>query len=217
MSLRKIYYNKKMSCLHDFNIESVSGFQNPTRICTKTHTVYRTSTNPIKFRPIEFEYTFDNTMVDIEPRPRWLPTSLIKLHHNALTTHLAAFHIHHPSEHTIEEERFALEFHFVFERTPEFRTVFGYMFRVGEISDPLIIQLLQHAPIMVPPLHDYMSMTGSLTQPDYTTSVNWNISLVILTITEQDLATLIEQHMVQGSRRLFPREGRDMTLVCCGE
>lgn len=155
--------------------------------------------------PAAIEYgSFDrrNTM--------WNVTSRSNLVNNNEEYQLMQFHLHQPSEHTIETKVMDLELHFVF-RGNASTLVFAVMATLSSFTSPLLQALLQGRHLeLTPPAH-YWSYSGSLTTPPFTTTVQWLVQHEALTITRHDLSRLAR--FSKSSRPTQARDGRDVVFV----
>lgn len=110
---------------------------------------------------------------------------------------LAQFHIHHPSEHLLEGQRFPLEIHFV-HTMPDGRIgVIGVFVAEGS-ANPILQKLLDAIPLkeggtadgpriepgdLLPGDHAFDRYEGSLTTPPCTESVDWVVLRTPITAT----------------------------------
>ena len=112
-------------------------------------------------------------------------------------------HMHNPSEHTVEGQRFALETHLVHRRESEIAVV-GILYRLGEpnaaiqaIIDAAPRQGEPDVPISEMPASDflpagpgYYAYTGSLTTPPYTEGVRWHVLSEALEVSVEQVERL---------------------------
>ena len=117
---------------------------------------------------------------------------------------LVEAHVHNPSEHTVEGERFALEMHLVHKRTPGEIAVVGVLYRLGE-ANPAIQEMIDAAPRQeetaelaspltaadyLPESHGYYAYTGSLTTPPYTEGVEWLVMSQVGEVSQEQVTQI---------------------------
>jgi carbonic anhydrase len=128
---------------------------------------------------------------------------------------LAQFHIHHPSEHLLNGERFPLEIHFV-HKMPDGRIgVIGVLVSEGA-ANPTLQKLLDAIPAsagkttdgapfdpraLLPKNHGFDRYEGSLTTPPCTESVDWVVLRTPITASAAQ---------VQQFAKLFPFNARPL-------
>ena len=112
-------------------------------------------------------------------------------------------HMHNPSEHTVEGQRFALETHLVHRRESEIAVV-GALYRLGE-PNAAIEAIIEAAPgqgeadvpasgltasEFLPASGGYYAYTGSLTTPPYTEGVRWHVLSEALEVSVEQVERL---------------------------
>ncbi len=124
--------------------------------------------------------------------------------YNETEYHLAQFHFHHPSEHTINGEAFDMELHFVhLDAAGNVGAVVGVMLKQGETENPAFAAIFGNLPAekgdpqptdivinaadLMPESILYSTYSGSLTTPPCTQDVRW---LVLSTPVELSAAQL---------------------------
>jgi len=116
------------------------------------------------------------------------------------TYFLKQFHVHTPSEHTIENERHAFEWHFVHQTDDGQYAVIGVFMDIAQATTPAFLPLLdalhtQNTNCMVDPRalipedKAYWHYQGTLTTPPFD-PVYWTVAQTIATITEENAALL---------------------------
>lgn len=131
------------------------------------------------------------------------------------TYSLAQFHIHHPSEHLLNGERFPLEIHFV-HKMPDGRIgVIGVLVAEGA-PNPILQKLLDAIPAsagktadgpsfdpraLLPKSHSFVRYEGSLTTPPCSESVDWVVLRTPITASPAQ---------VQQFAKLFPFNARPL-------
>lgn len=131
------------------------------------------------------------------------------------TYSLAQFHIHHPSEHLLNGERFPLEIHFV-HKMPDGRIgVIGVLVAEGA-PNPTLQRLLDAIPAsagktavgpnfdpraLLPKNHSFVRYEGSLTTPPCSESVDWVVLRTPITASPAQ---------VQQFAKLFPFNARPL-------
>ena len=154
--------------------------------------------------PIEFDYrrtrfAIENTGHTIQVNPN--PGSGIVL--NGVRSALLQFHFHHPSEHTFDGGRLALEMHLVHRSDLGSVTVVGVLFKEGEANE-VLAPVWKHLPPeqseshMVPGKLDLASLLpavrttwryrGSLTTPPCTEGVAWIVLTEPLAMSKAQIA-----------------------------
>lgn len=128
---------------------------------------------------------------------------------------LAQFHIHHPSEHLLNGERFPLEIHFVHKMKDGRIGVIGVLVAEGA-SNPTLQKLLDAIPAsagkttdgpsfdpraLLPKNHGFDRYEGSLTTPPCTESVDWVVLRTPITASPAQ---------VQQFAKLFPFNARPL-------
>ena len=135
-------------------------------------------------------------------------------------------HVHYPSEHTIEGERFALETHLVhIEKAGEIAVV-GILYRLGETNEA-IQELIDSSPgrgkddnrplssltasEFLPTNKGYYAYVGSLTTMPYTEGVKWFVLSEVLEVSEEQVKTLAAATGGgTNNRELQPLNGREI-------
>ena len=140
---------------------------------------------------------------------------------------LAEAHMHSPAEHTVDDERFALETHLVHTSESGGIAVVGITYRLGEAN--LVIQaIIDSAPAQgedgmkllspltgdayLPKGRGFYAYTGSLTTPPYTEGVQWLVLSDALEVSEAQVRQLTA--LTGGkpnSREVQPLNGRTIT------
>lgn len=139
---------------------------------------------------------------------------------------LTELHVHNPSEHTIEDERFALESHMVYRKESGELAVVGILYRLGEPNDA-IQQIIDSAPrqgesdtkpssllkfsAFLPDGHGYYEYSGSLTTPPYTEGVHWFVMSDILEVSNEQVGGMAA--LTGGgtnNREVQPLNGREI-------
>ncbi|MBS0344149.1 MAG: carbonic anhydrase family protein [Proteobacteria bacterium] len=135
---------------------------------------------------------------------------------------MTQFHMHAPSEHTIDGRHFPLEGHFVFKAQDGRLAVIGVMYEEGaanrgiqEILDdlptatakPRTATLDVHS--MLPGHLGYRHYLGSLTTPPLTQNVEWYVLKQPVSLSHEQL-TVLRQHYKQNNRAIQPLHGRSV-------
>jgi len=128
---------------------------------------------------------------------------------NGETYELRQLHVHTPSEHTIDQKRHALEWHFVHQTEDGHYAVIGVFMDSGqettEAYKPLIEALAGKGTLcairprlLIPEKTIHWHYNGTLTTPPYD-PVYWTVMEEVLTISEADLAVLMQAMKEQSS------------------
>ena len=157
-----------------------------------------------ELEPVEFDYrrtrfAIENTGRTIQVNPD--PGSGIVL--NGLRSALVQFHFHHPSEHTFDGSRMALEMHLVHRSDLGSVTVVGILFREGQACEALA-PVWKHLPperseskmapgeldlaSLLPAVRTTWRYRGSLTTPPCTEGVDWVVLTAPLSISKTQIA-----------------------------
>ncbi|MCY3776496.1 MAG: carbonic anhydrase family protein [Candidatus Aminicenantes bacterium] len=155
--------------------------------------------------PVEFDYR--RTRFAIENTGRTIqvnPDSGSGIVLNGVRSALVQFHFHHPSEHTFDGIRLALEMHLVHRSDFGSHTVLGILFKEGQASEALA-PVWKHLPPeqseskMVPDELDLASLLpavrtswryrGSLTTPPCTEGVDWVVLTEPLSMSKTQIAS----------------------------
>jgi carbonic anhydrase len=129
--------------------------------------------------------------------------------------HCFEFHIHQPSEHTINAKQYPLELH-IDALAPD-----GSLYTVSTLAQvsnrtSLIFQnILKNKAFAVPRLTSYWAYPSTYVDnartPPSTLPVNLNVSTHVKEITAKDLATLMSKSL--PPRAIQSRDGRVITLA----
>jgi carbonic anhydrase len=145
----------------------------------------------------------------------WYILNEIKTYHNDLCYCLKQFHFHQPGEHDINNTKFPLELHFVFESQDNYGypniLVIGFVFIISEVSSDFVRNIVAGGPFYFPDVHSYYTYPGSLTTPPFNINVNWVMTSVPLTISRSHLTLLINYS--KPKRLLQARNGRNIVFV----
>lgn len=123
------------------------------------------------------------------------------------TYNLQQFHIHTPSEHTVEGSRYAGEIHLVHQAGPEQLAVLAVFVEEGTDANPTLHDWIQgdHMTLtydvssLLPPPHSYYTYAGSLTTPPCSEIVRWVALDTPIKASSAQLDTLRAQY--QGNAR----------------
>jgi carbonic anhydrase len=143
--------------------------------------------------------------------------------------HLAQFHVHAPSEHTVNGRSFPLEIHFVHTDDAGQLAVVGVLVESGPATaavdpvlavhptpggDPVAVTgtfdptaLLPFAPLRIAYRYD-----GSLTTPPCSEGVAWSVLFGSITLSPEQLAAFTGQLAEPNNRPVQPLDGRSVQL-----
>ena len=142
--------------------------------------------------------------------------------------HLAQFHFHAPSEHTVDGQHAPMEVHLVHEDASGELAVIGILVREGR-EHPELAKLLPHLPKtagrteavegtavnasrLFPASHASYRYTGSLTTPPCTEDVSWFVLQESIEASAEQIAAF--RALIQGNNRpTQPLNGRTIALV----
>jgi carbonic anhydrase len=145
------------------------------------------------------------------------------------TYHLAQFHVHAPSEHTVNGRSFPLELHFVHQDDAGRLAVVGVLVDTGPANDALAPVLAAHptaggpaVPVsgtfdpstLLPlaPLRIAYRYDGSLTSPPCTEGVAWSVLFGSITVSPEQLTAITSQLAEPNARPVQPLDGRTLRL-----
>lgn len=175
--------------------------------------------------PINYEFHQDNRNHD---KRTFFPVGHAPLLYlNGVVFQFHEFHFHDRAENVINNERQSSEIHFVFEELlddpdiPEVNyAVLGFILKEGDVSDPLVTNILKDRPVNIPELTKYFTFSGSLTKPKFVdvpqVAVAWNVSTEYLNITRNDLR-LLRAVYARNSAEVQPSNARNICLIDLSE
>ncbi len=137
---------------------------------------------------------------------------------------LLQFHFHHPSEHTLNGETFAMELHFVHQSAAGNLAVVGVMISEGNENealksvfdnlpttkgDPQPTELMTDASKIIPQNAGYFTYSGSLTTPPCTEGVRWLVLNQPLELSAEQIETF-SRIFELDARPVQPLNDRDL-------
>ncbi len=142
---------------------------------------------------------------------------------------LQQFHFHHPAEHTIDNQRAAMELHFVHTDADGQLLVVGVLLEVGEQSPPAYGQIFAEIPTvtdtpppqptamlhlneLLPPSPRFFSYRGSLTTPPCSEGVQWFLCDEPVTITQEQIDIFTARYPY-NARPIQPLNAREVHLI----
>ena len=145
------------------------------------------------------------------------------------TYHLAQFHVHAPSEHTVNGRSFPLEIHFVHKDAEGHLAVVGVLVDTGPATAGLDPVLAVHpeaggeavpvagtfdptALLPLAPLRIAYRYDGSLTTPPCSEGVAWSVLFGSITVTPEQLSAITTQLAEPNNRPVQPLDGRTVQL-----
>jgi carbonic anhydrase len=143
--------------------------------------------------------------------------------------HLAQFHVHAPSEHTVNGRSFPLEIHFVHKDDGGQLAVVGVLVDTGAAAEALAPVLAVHpepggaavpvtgmfdptALLPLAPLRIAYRYDGSLTTPPCSEGVAWSVLFGSITVSPEQLAAITSQLAEANNRPVQPLDGRTIQL-----
>lgn len=142
------------------------------------------------------------------------------LTYEGTTYKLTQFHIHAPSEHTVEGDRFAAEIHLVHAAGEDQRAVVGIFVEEGDREHPALDRWIQGTDTtttvnvgrLLPDRQSYYTYVGSLTTPPCSENVRWLVMDTPITASTDQLDAVRAQY--EGNARpLQPLGDRRLTYV----
>jgi carbonic anhydrase len=141
---------------------------------------------------------------------------------------LVQFHIHAPSETTVQGKAFPLEIHFVHQGTNGHVAVLAVFVETGA-ANPALQAIIDHVPTVVgkeqtipgaqidpanllPANHTYYSFAGSLTTPPCTEGLQWLVLATPITASPAQIIALGQAIHAPNARPTQPLNNRDITL-----
>jgi carbonic anhydrase len=145
------------------------------------------------------------------------------------TYHLAQFHVHAPSEHTVNGRSFPLELHFVHRDADGRLAVVGVLVETGAATEALAPVLAAHptaggpavpvsgtfdpsALLPLAPLRIAYRYDGSLTTPPCTEGVAWSVLFGSITVSAEQRTAITSQLAEPNHRPVQPLDGRPLRL-----
>ncbi len=142
---------------------------------------------------------------------------------------LQQFHFHHPAEHTIDNQRAAMELHFVHADEAGQLLVIGVLLEIGEQAPPAYGQIFEHIPTatdeppqhptvmlhlneLLPPAPRFFSYSGSLTTPPCSEGVTWLLCDQSITITQEQVDIFTARYPY-NARPIQALNNRDVRLI----
>lgn len=152
---------------------------------------------------------------------------MIKLNHEDY--HLAQFHFHTPSEHTLNGQHFPAEIHFVSESKSGKIAVIGVWIKEGK-ANPALDKILNNLPktensllvkkdiktdpaTLLPKNHDFYNYAGSLTTPPCTEGLNWIVMQTPITASVNQLQAMEKMLNGMNERPVQALNGRTIYNV----
>jgi carbonic anhydrase len=143
--------------------------------------------------------------------------------------HLAQFHVHAPSEHTVNGRSFPLEIHFVHKDDEGKLAVVGVLVDTGAATEALAPVLAVHpepggaavpvagtfdptALLPLAPLRIAYRYDGSLTTPPCSEGVAWSVLFGSITVSPEQLSAITSQLAEANNRPVQPLDGRTVQL-----
>ncbi|AQP54489.1 hypothetical protein CBF34_01610 [Vagococcus penaei] len=137
---------------------------------------------------------------------------------NGRLFHLQQFHFHAHSEHTINDQYYPLELHFVHQAQNGKNAVIGILFDIGE-ENPVFEQIITlmitkkqaNQPIylerLLPKNRRFYHYLGSLTTPPLTENVEWYVMPEVVSISHRQLSEITKWYD-HNHRKRQPLYGR---------
>ncbi len=139
---------------------------------------------------------------------------------------LVQFHVHLPSEHTIDGKQFELEVHLVHKDAQDKLAVVGVMVEegdaltdfdgllaaVGEIDQETDVDEPFDPSSLLPETHDVLRYDGSLTTPPCSEGVSWNVMVEPITMSKAQIESLKTHLHEPNSRPLQEANGRETKM-----
>ena len=150
--------------------------------------------------------------------------------YNEHTFPLAQFHVHHPSEHTLNGEAFPLEMHFVHKDADGNLAVVGVLVKEGaenpayadfianlptEETEPTTLDYTVNALDMMPTEKTYYTYSGSLTTPPCSEGVRWLLLTTPIELSAEQIESIatIFEHNARPTQALNARDVLQDTLT----
>lgn len=189
-----------------------------------------TEGRPVKAPVLDYErtaFTVRDTGETIQGEPTKIGPNAITL--DGKRFELIQFHLHTPSEHTIDGERAAMELHLVHQSADRKLAVLGVLLELGRENAALDMffdaipaaaasSSVAPRPVQINPAHlvpswsDLVRYDGSLTTPPCSEGVLWNVYERPRTVSKAQLAAFTEVHP-ENSRPVQPLNGRSLFEV----
>ena len=139
---------------------------------------------------------------------------------------LLQFHVHLPSEHTIDGKLFELEVHLVHKDSDDKLAVVGVMVEegapltdfdgllnaVGGVNEEVDVDEPFDPASLLPETHDVLRYDGSLTTPPCSEDVSWNVMVETITMSKAQIEMLKEHLHEPNNRPLQNANGRETKM-----
>lgn len=131
---------------------------------------------------------------------------------------LLQFHLHTPSEHTVDGEQYPAELHYVHQNEAGELAVVGVLFEEGSANAAVDSLLSASAGDQVsmtglfPEGQEYYKYTGSLTTPPCTEGVRWHVLEEPISVSSEQLQQL-EERVGMNARPVQPLNDRTLSSV----
>lgn len=153
---------------------------------------------------------------------------------NGTTYQLVQFHIHTPSEHTLDNKTYPLEIHFVNQGPNGQLAVIAVFVQTSKTQNPALEKIIDNLPkqknivypiqntnfnpgSLLPQTHDFYNFVGSLTTPPCTEGVQWIIMPTTIKATKQQITAIEQAIGGNNARPTQPLNNRSVTYSIVGQ
>ena len=194
--------------------------QSPVDIATETQPQENSSKIEFNYQPMPLAVTNNGNTIQVN----YPQGSSIKI--KGQEYQLLQFHFHTPSEHTVDENAYAMELHLVHQNSEGNLAVVGVFIKQGQENATLqpiwenipsekgvkeVSTVTIDASSLLPENREYYSYTGSLTTPPCSEEVSWNVLKMPIEASAEQIEQFMEIYQM-NARPVQPLNQRKVQL-----